>query len=220
MLPTPDLSHLTKEDFIRVYEPAEDTFILLDGLENDAVELQNLDPKICLEIGSGSGCVSAFVGKLLGSSRCLYLTTDINPYASKCTVSTGKQNAVPIESITASLDSPLALRLRRNVDLLIFNPPYVPTSSEEADAAQESRGIGGSWAGGTDGMEITGLFLNNLPNLLSTNGRFYLVGVAVNNISAIHQNLRGLRLDGKVILHRRAGREHLYVMKFMRILTP
>ena len=62
----------------------EDTFILLDALEQDAEELRDAKPLVCLEIGyatcygltrtradkpssSGSGCVSAFTGSILGS---------------------------------------------------------------------------------------------------------------------------------------------------------
>lgn len=56
MLPTPSLSHLSKEDFARVYEPAEDTFILLDALEADAERLRREKPRLVVEIGWVTGC--------------------------------------------------------------------------------------------------------------------------------------------------------------------
>lgn len=51
MIPTPSLSHLSKEDFTRIYEPAEDTFILLDALEADAERLRRDKPRLVVEIG-------------------------------------------------------------------------------------------------------------------------------------------------------------------------
>ena len=45
--------------------------------------------------------------------------------------------------------------LRNKVDILIFNPPYVPTPSEEIN----SIGIEAAWAGGVDGREIIDLFI-------------------------------------------------------------
>lgn len=62
--------------------------------------------------------------------------------------------------------------------MLLFNPPYVPTSNEEADLAQsspehsislESRSasstlgpIAGAWAGGEDGMNVTNILLDQV----------------------------------------------------------
>lgn len=66
LIPTPSTSHLTAADFDSVYEPAEDTFILLDALEADLSLLAN--SRVCLEIGSGSGCVSTFLGLVVGKS--------------------------------------------------------------------------------------------------------------------------------------------------------
>jgi methylase of polypeptide subunit release factors len=47
----------------------------------------------------------------------------------------------PIEPLIASLAHPLSSRLGQAVDILVFNPPYVPTSDDEAGAAQHGAGI-------------------------------------------------------------------------------
>ncbi|KAJ8517049.1 hypothetical protein ONZ45_g5720 [Pleurotus djamor] len=163
MIPTPDLSHLTREDYERVYEPAEDTFLLLDALEQDAEELKALNLRLCLEIGSGSGCVSVFIGSVLGSSTALFLSTDINTHACACTLATGKKNKVDIEPVATHLDRALHSRLTGQVDLVVFNPPYVPTPTDEAQVAQDVGGIAGAWAGGRDGMTLTNVFLHLVP---------------------------------------------------------
>ncbi|KAJ2008394.1 S-adenosylmethionine-dependent methyltransferase, partial [Coemansia thaxteri] len=72
-IPTPDTRHLRKAEYATVYEPAEDTHLLLDALENDRTELHELRPTICVEIGSGSGCVSAFLGQVLSPYGALVL---------------------------------------------------------------------------------------------------------------------------------------------------
>ncbi|ETW87592.1 hypothetical protein HETIRDRAFT_306115 [Heterobasidion irregulare TC 32-1] len=217
MIPTPDTSHLTRFDFEHVYEPAEDTFLLLDALEQDAQALRDLNPRICLEIGSGSGCVSGFIGTILGPSNALYLCTDINPHASHCTLLTGTQNKIPLDPITAYLTQPLSSRLARSIDILVFNPPYVPTFDEEADIAQYRADIAGSWAGGEDGMRVTDRLLGQVEELLSPQGRFYLVAVKQNNVPGIQarmQEKHGLRSE--IVIQRRAGHEHLFIICFFR----
>ena len=53
-------------------------------------------------------------------------------------------------------------RLRHAVDVLIFNPPYVPTYDDEADDAQLGADIQGAWAGGRDGMRVTDVLLEQV----------------------------------------------------------
>ncbi|KAJ7102308.1 S-adenosyl-L-methionine-dependent methyltransferase [Mycena belliarum] len=218
MIPTPDLSHLRAEDYEHVYEPAEDTFILLDALEQDAEELTSMRALVSLEIGSGSGCVSSFLSSIIGPSAVLYLCTDINPRACDCSTATGRQNKVPLELVNTSLADNLLARLHKSVDIVLFNPPYVPTVHHEASVAQVNRDIGGSWAGGHDGMQITDRFFPQVDSLLAPHGRFYLVAVAQNNIPHIQQRMQqDYGMGSKVVLQRRAGREHLSVIRFMRI---
>jgi len=91
------------------------------------------------------------------------------------------------------------------VDILLFNPPYVPTDTSEVSSAQSSADIAGSWAGGTDGMEITDRLLQDVEvssfpvfwdtindhsqGLLSPRGRFYLVALKQNNVLSIRSRM-------------------------------
>lgn len=216
MFPLPDLSHLIPSTYNHVYEPAEDTFLLLDALEQDAELLSSTQPNVCLEIGSGSGCVSAFVAKLLGP-RCLYLCTDINSFASDCTLRTGKTNKVLLHSVQASFAQPFRERLKGKIDIILFNPPYVPTDEDELRLAQEKRDIECSWSGGLLGMQVTNEFLRVVAEYLSPNGLFYLVVLKANDVQGIQRRMwADYSLHSEVCLERRAGREYLYILRFRK----
>ena len=77
-IPTPDYCHLSSRDFEFVYEPAEDTFLLLDAIEAEIETLRKLNPTVCVEIGPGSGIISAGFGSVL-KSACFVIACDINP---------------------------------------------------------------------------------------------------------------------------------------------
>lgn len=88
-----------------------------------------VNPKIVVEVGSGSGVVTTFIQQLLADIPFISLATDLNFYATRCTKRTAGINKVSetVDVIQCDLVSAITKRLQGNVDLLVFNPPYVPT---------------------------------------------------------------------------------------------
>ncbi|XP_014681571.1 PREDICTED: hemK methyltransferase family member 2-like isoform X1 [Priapulus caudatus] len=215
MIPTPKLSHLTSEDYNDVYEPAEDTFLLMDALEADIELIKKLRPSLCLEVGSGSGAVITFLANVLGNSA-LYLCTDVNMRAAFTSLKTGLANSVDVQPVLTDLVSCLESRLQEKVDILLFNPPYVVTPSDEVGG----RGIEASWAGGTNGREVTDRLLPLIGKLLSRTGLFYLVIIKENIQDEIEEEMRRQGLHMAVVLSRRSGPEQLRVLRFSRASDP
>ncbi|XP_003456050.1 methyltransferase N6AMT1 [Oreochromis niloticus] len=209
--PTPLYSHAGQGDFREVYEPAEDSFLLIDALEKDADRLQRMSPCVCLEVGSGSGVVSAFLASVVGPSA-LYICTDVNPAAAQCTAETASCNRVSLQPLITDLADSLLPQLCGKVDILLFNPPYVVTPSEEVG----STGIEAAWAGGERGREVTDRFLPAVVQLLSNKGLFYLITIAENDPEEIIRLLGQSGLKGESCLSTRARNERLSVLRFHR----
>uniref|UniRef100_T1GC44 Methyltransferase small domain-containing protein n=1 Tax=Megaselia scalaris TaxID=36166 RepID=T1GC44_MEGSC len=152
IMETPSINHLTPQDYQNIYEPAEDSFLLLDALEKDLDYIQKkLSPKVCLEIGSGSGIIITSIAKYV--KGCLCLSTDINNVACSVTKRTASANPpAKVDSVQMNLVDGIR---DKSVDLLLFNPPYVVTSDEELETSKMVEGDGVTsknlvytWAGG------------------------------------------------------------------------
>jgi len=203
---TPYTTHLS---FEHIYEPAEDTFILMDSIEEDGPWLlEKIKPTLCLEIGSGSGVVSSAVAKFL---KTFCLATDINPIACRGTKETAEKHGVFVDSVNADLAS--VLLLKNNIDLLIFNPPYVPT--EEIEVASSK--IAHTWAGGLQGRQVMDRLFPLVPELLSDKGVFYLVLVQENKPTEVEKMFKEQGFFCKIVKKTIAGRERLSVLRISRI---
>jgi release factor glutamine methyltransferase len=206
--PTKDFAEFFKD----VYEPAEDTFLLLDALEQDLMHLRTMKPLICLEIGCGSGAVITALRNSLGPES-LFFATDVDFRAGQCCLKCLESNGVfdsSVQIVQTDLLSSLEERLGGNIDLLIFNPPYVPTEDQEVIDSKEP--IVKSWAGGKQGMQVTDRLLQKLPKLLSSRGKFYIVLLKENNIPNVMSELREFGIESRVVLERRCGIEYLFIL--------
>ncbi|KAF2000332.1 hypothetical protein P154DRAFT_522536 [Amniculicola lignicola CBS 123094] len=193
MLPTPSTSHVC---FDRVYEPAEDSYLLLDTISapSETAFLHDRFPKasttpLVLEVGVGSGVILAFVAAnantIFGRDDVLTLGTDINSFACQAASQT-VQHAIANPNHSIFLDvinGDLASSLRLDsVDVFIFNPPYVPAElpnfshhddynalppgKQSTTFEQDSYLLELSYAGGEDGMAVTDRMLDQIPFIL------------------------------------------------------
>ena len=90
----PDLSHLSSADYEHVYEPAEDSYLMMDALHTDRpFLLSRFTHPVCVEVGSGSGVLLAYLSRLLGGLG-VYWATDVNPRAVDATRRTMAANKV------------------------------------------------------------------------------------------------------------------------------
>lgn len=210
------IAHIPRDTFEHVYEPREDTFLFLDALEQEKEFLVKLvQPTICLEIGPGSGVVSAFVSTLLEEQHAVFLSCDINPKAAATARETiqracKKQHHVA-DTVIGDLCSPFGSRIDGRVDLLLFNPPYVVTDEDEVGCSD----IRAAWAGGVNGMAVTSRFLPCISKLLSPQGACYMVLLQENDPLSIAKKLAEDQwLMPKMIMKKTAKNERLSVWRF------
>lgn len=249
MIPTPDTSHVPYE---RVYEPAEDSFLLLDTFSSpsESAFLQQRFSKaapLVVEIGTGSGVVLAFVNAhaetIFGTQAILTAGIDVNGFACSATVGTVKKaqtdnpatHGSNLGSCMGDLTSPLKAGA---IDVLIFNPPYVPTSEmpvrpetfvHEVAPKQvpsfddDSYLLSLSYAGGRDGMETTDRLLDDLPNCLSVAGCAYILLCAGNKPEDVKRRILSFGPEWKAEAvsssGKTAGREKLQVLRIYRELN-
>jgi release factor glutamine methyltransferase len=232
MLPTPDTSHI---DPLTTYEPSSDSFLILDTLTSDATFLTERFPPtsptpIILELGTGSGIITAFIAShslpLFNRSDLLLLGTDANSLACKATnktISLTPQPHLFLGALTADLFSPIKAYA---VDVLVFNPPYVPTpgvpelhkQKGETRWEEESRLLTLTYAGGEDGMEVTKRVFRGLEEVLSLRGVAYVLLCGSNKPAEVVAGLENEGWKCKKVGEsgRRGGIEKLDVWRIWR----
>ncbi|GJP46003.1 hypothetical protein CLOM_g5346 [Closterium sp. NIES-68] len=146
------------------------------------------------------------------ASQASFLAVDINPQAADITRQTLAAHTILADVLISDLGSGLVPRMAGQVDVLIFNPPYVPTSPQEV----RRPGITQAWAGGNRGREVIDRVMAVAGELLSPGGVFYLLVVAENDPGEVEERMRLLGFEGEELLRRGTEEEVIVVIKFWR----
>ncbi|GMM29256.1 S-adenosylmethionine-dependent methyltransferase [Martiniozyma asiatica (nom. inval.)] len=224
MLSTPYIS----ADYEFVYEPSEDSFLFLDTFEEHPPVPVSKTP-VVVEIGTGSGIITTFLKMHNLIPGAFHIMTDVNEMALQAAKNTLERNC------TGNVSPAYADTLRcsltdsfrsESIDMLFFNPPYVPSESvpqlPTSSCSGEYDSSRGDWldlalVGGDDGMEVTQLLLDDLPRVLASKGEAYVLFCKRNKheeVTARFRNKWGWRVE--LIVEKKCAWEVLCIYRFSK----
>jgi release factor glutamine methyltransferase len=153
-----------------VYEPADDTELLLRSVrlrEGESV----------LEVGTGTGVVAIHCARL----GCRVTATDIQTSAVRLARENAAANGVELELLEGDMFEPVG----GIYDVVILNPPYLPTAPEDLTRTP----LDGALDGGPDGTKVALRFIGGLQSLLDKDGRAYMVVSSLQDMDRVQEAL-------------------------------
>lgn len=175
---------------VDVYEPAEDTYLLLKVALAEARASDRV-----LEVGCGMGLISRSLAPRVQA----VLATDINPHAVKIV----QKNGIPV------VRADLFRGIKGKFDMIIFNPPYLPTSEEEKTAGWMNFALNG----GKSGRDTINRFLGDLRPHLAICGRALILLSSLTGPKEVEEAARAAGFEVTEVAAERHFFEQLYVLK-------
>jgi len=180
-----------------VYEPAEDSFLLADAALEEAESGMRI-----LEVGTGTGFVSAVLRANFEDIR--VIATEINPHAVRC----AKKNGV--EVLRTDLFRGIKPRSpEARFDLILFNPPYLPTLEEEKVPGW----LNYAFDGGASGRETLERFFGEVRAYLRPGGRILVLISSITGVEAVQEKMEGLGFDVDIAGRTKISFEELVVVR-------
>lgn len=180
-----------------VYEPAEDTFLLLDALEKEKWK----GKETALEIGPGTGIVSIFLAKRVKE----VFAADISRHAALCTKKNILQNGIKNAHVfCGDLFGALG---EKKFDIIVFNTPYLPEDKKTCKFKDSA------WSGGKSGRETIDLFLPHLESRANKGARIFIVESSRSNYEKTISFLRMHGFHAGVLANKRVFFEEIVVIR-------
>jgi len=191
---------LTIDIHPEVYDPAEDTYLILDSIK--------IIPGIrFFEIGTGCGIISLYCASIGADVTC----SDINPIAVELVKKNFQQN---INLIKGSFEVRLGdlfsvLNFGDVFDVIVFNPPYLPTNPN--DLIGDSGWFDKSVDGGLDGLKQTERFIIDVEKFLKNDGCVYFTFSSLSNREKLEKIISELCFIKSIVASKKFNDEQIDV---------
>lgn len=178
-----------------VYQPAEDTHLLASAA-CDHVAASDL----VVDVGTGSGYVAATLAAETGAR---VVGTDVNPHAVRQARDRG------VEAVRADLLDPIA---GDAVDVVVCNPPYLPTDPD--GAADDWMEV--ALSGGESGLAVIEPLLGDVGRVLVADGRVLLLVSSLTGVEAVVELASAAGFSAAAVAEESFPFETLTVLKLVR----
>ena len=182
-----------------IYEPAEDSYLLLDCLRKELegeipVEERNV---YLLDMGAGSGIIGFEAAK----QGCHVISIDVNPEAISY-METNKPSDVKI------IKSDLFENIEgQKFDIITFNTPYLPDDEEFNDLALH---------GGKEGYEVTLRFLKEVKHYMYDDSVILMLISTLTKPGIIELYMKSLGYEFSIVGRKKEFMEELLVYKIIK----
>jgi release factor glutamine methyltransferase len=180
-------------DVETVYQPAEDSRLLAETATDHGVGSGDL----VLDVGTGSGYVAARVREETGAR---VVGTDISPDACRQASEAG------VSVVRANLVAPFR---DEQFDIVVCNPPYLPTPPDQEWDDPMERAL----SGGEDGRAMVDPFLAAVGRVLAPGGQVYLLISTLTGPDAVRETARAAGFETDVVATESQPFERLLVLE-------
>lgn len=199
-----------------MYHPSDDSYLLIDYLRRnidntffDGIKLEDIDS--ILDMGTGTGIIAIFLQhfKSFNSNfNARIFASDILEESIKCAKANEKLNQDSSKIIYLQSDLFLSFpkSLRSTFNIIIFNPPYLPSLPKMKEKLPKKK-IDHSWDGGLKGIEIIIDFLKEVKNFLNLNKAHYIYFISSNRCKLDELETQIANLGFK---HKKLEKTHIF----------
>ncbi len=209
-------------DTQNVYFPKEDSYLIIDYFKNnisdtffDGIDISEIE--MVLDMGTGSGIIAIifqFFKLKIKKFNPRIFASDILEDSINC----AKHNEIlnnfhnEIVFIQSDLFNSFPESLESSFNIIVFNPPYLPSSPLIKDKSSK-KNIDWSWDGGLKGFEVLIEFIKELRNFLNLQKIYhvYYTSSSRTNLDELNKTVNELGFRNEIVERKHFFFEDIFI---------